>query len=354
MDLMNNIIVKNDIEEILDSGIDLKQLYNRSILITGATGMIASYLILTFYQLNMLDDANIEIYALGRNERKIRDKFPGILNDAKFHFIEQDVTEPIEIEIKQMDYIIHAASNASPWYMINEPVEIIKANIIGTLNVLNFAKVHNTRHVHFLSTREIYGQQSESKEILTENDFGIMDALNIRAAYPESKKMAENLLMCYKDEYGIDFTVSRIAHSYGPGMNINNDGRIMADLINDVVNSRDIALKSDGSAVRAFIYVTDTVTGILEQLLNGQSGEAYNLSNETEEISIIDLSSLLLKLFPSRSKNVTHVNTNSASGYSKIKRIKLDNSKLSALGWKPKVDLQTGLIRTVKSFLTGD
>lgn len=356
MEFSKNVIVNSDIEAILDSDIDFKKFNHSSILITGATGMLASYLILVFSKLNSERDAAIQLFALGRNINKAKSKFGEFFNQDYFHFIEQDISQPISDEVKNIDYIIHAASNASPWYMVNAPVEIAKANILGTFNVLEFAKKNGIKQVHFLSTREVYGSL-RGVDRISEDEFGSLVPTNLRATYPESKRAAENLLVSYYNEYQVPFTSSRIAHAFGPGMKIENDGRIMSDLIGDVVKKNNIVLKSDGSAKRAFIYITDVITGILTIITKGKLGESYNLSNETEEISIKNLAELLVKLFPNQSQKVDYKIANitrQSQGYSEIKRIALNDEKLSDLGWSPEVSLKQGLTKTVSSYLEED
>lgn len=323
---------------------------NKTVLITGASGMLATYLVYTLMELNFKQNANIKLIGLVRNKQKAIGKFKNIINHKNFVLLVQDVTMPINID-NDIDYIIHAASNSSPKSILSNPVDIIKANTIGTINVLELAKDKNVEKVLYLSTREIYGKISSDVNSIEEDDFGSLNCKEFRSCYPESKRVSETMLESYYYQYNIPYNIVRLAHAYGPGMNINEDGRVMADFISDVVNYRDIVLKSDGSAIRAFCYISDAIYGILKVIVDGEIGEAYNIANETEPIMIKKLAKKLNSLFKERNINIIYdIPQEKSAGYSKIGRTPLNTSKLEELGWSCKVGLHEGLIRTVRSF----
>lgn len=173
--------------------------------------------------------------------------------------------------------------------------------------------------------------------------------MDARSCYPESKRAAETLLKSYRLQYGVDFNTIRIAHAYGPTMTLENDGRVMADLVGDVVAGRDIVLKSNGEAIRAFLYVTDAVLGMFTVLFRGKAGEAYNLANETEPVSIRELAQ---RLAASRNDKTIRVVVNEwdQKGYCAYRRTALDTTAIGHLGWKPRVSLGEGITRVVSSF----
>ena len=298
--------------------------------------------------LNDIQDTNIKIYLLSRNAEKLNAKFMDGLNRTDIIPVIQDVCSKLEIN-DNLDYIIHMASSADPQNILNNPMSIIESNVFGTLNVLNLAREKNAE-VIFTSTREIYGKMPENVTRIKEDDMGALDCFNQRACYPESKRIAETMLVNYQYQYGVNFKNLRIAHAYGPGMNIENDGRIMADLIGDAVHGRDIVLKSKGEALRAFCYITDAVAGILYVLLNGNLNESYNIANETEEISIKELAELIANLY---NVEVRYEISGDNRGYTNFKRVGLDTTKLESLGWEPKVKLKDGIQKTVASFENG-
>ena len=163
--------------------------------------------------------------------------------------------------------------------------------------------------------------------------------------------MAETLLESYAVQYKIPYTVARIAHSYGPGMEVNNDGRIMSDLISNVVNSEDIILKSEGTAERAFCYLSDATTALLTILLNGDSGQAYNVANEDEPIQIRELAQKLVTLLPEKGLKVKFdIPKSQSTAYSTDGRTVMDMSKIEKLGWQRVVTLDSGLKKTIESF----
>ena len=337
-------VVQSDLKNIISQNIDFEKLYNKTVLITGASGMIASYYMYTLMYLNDTKDANIKIYALVMDMDRL-EKITELSTRNDIIPIVQDVCDPIYIPEK-VDYIIHMASSANPRTITKDPVGIIKANVIGTLNVLELAKKSGAE-VLFTSTREIYGE-IQDKEKIKETDMGVLECLELRSCYPESKRMAENLMVSFAYQYNIKYKIVRIAHAYGPGMIINNDGRIMSDLISYIVNKENIVLKSTGDAKRAFCYITDVASALLMITVMGKPNEAYNISNETEEISVKDLAFMMKEMYQD-TEVVFNIEENK-NEYVKFKRVPLDTTKLEDLGWKPRVSLKTGIENTVKYF----
>ncbi|MBR8700687.1 Bifunctional polymyxin resistance protein ArnA [Fusobacterium sp. DD29] len=344
----SNHVLKEDLKKIINSNIAFEKLKGKSILITGATGMLATYITFLFVELNMKKNYNINIFALVRNKEKGLRQFKDILNEKNFHLITQDITSPIDLN-ESIDYIFHLASSANPQTIKKDPLSIIKANTIGTLNVFEFARHKNSR-VFFASTREVYGK-IENRDYIAENDMGTLNPLEDRACYPESKRMSETICRSYFLQYGVRYQIARIAHVYGPGMNIDNDGRIMSDIISNVVKNEDIILKSDGSAIRSFCYITDAIEAMMLILLEGLENEVYNISNEVEEVSIKNLANLCVDIFPDKKIKVKCIPQHSSNNlYTNYKRVGLNNKKLNSLGWSPKISLKEGIENTVKSF----
>lgn len=350
MNYFNKWIIK-DIKEIIIDINKYEKLRNSRILITGASGMLATYMIYTLLYLNDTNEYGIKVIGLVRNKEKALNRFKEILNRKDFEILVQDVCKELNIE-EEIDYIIHAASQASPKFITTDPVGIVKANTLGTINVLELARKKKIKNLLFTSTREIYGEVDKDVLSIQENNYGIINPLESRACYPESKRVAETLCKSYFDQYRIPFNIVRIAHSYGPGMEINNDGRVMADFISDTVNYKNIVLKSTGEVERAFCYISDAVRAMFLVMLDGIRGEAYNIANETEEIAIKDVANLLVTMFPERCMKVEFniLDSNSNTGYTKVPRVRLNTTKVENLGWKPQVCLKDGLYRTVKSF----
>lgn len=347
--LYEKAIVREDMENIIERDyISFNKLNNKTVLITGANGMLAYYFTCVLMHLNIKKNFKIKVIALVRNLSKAESKFSSFLDDERFVLLHQDICDEINL-IEPVDYIVHAAGAASPKFINNDPVGIIAANTKGTVNVLEFAKKNKVKNILFTSTREIYGKV-EGIEFISEQDMGVIDPMESRSCYPESKRMAEQLFKSYYNQYNIPFTIARIAHSYGPGMEINDDGRVMSDFISDIVNNKNIIMKSTGMAERAFCYINDAVAAMFLILLDGKIGEAYNIANETEPMMIRDVALLLVDIFKEKSLSVTYELNNDQNGYCKYARVGLDTNKIEMLGWKPMITLSEGMKRTVLSF----
>ncbi|MFT4144614.1 MAG: NAD-dependent epimerase/dehydratase family protein [Mobilitalea sp.] len=346
-----NQIIEEDMKYIVTNEMDYSKLDHCTVLVTGANGMLAAYIIHTLMYLNSTSKFKIKVIALVRSRERAKERFGQYLEDSNFYLCVQDVCEEIELDEK-VDYIVHAASNASPKYILSNPVDIIKTNSIGTLRILEFAKKAGTKNLLFTSTREVYGKLPPEVAEIQEDNYGSIDPQDLRSCYPESKRMAETLLESYRYQYGVPYTIARIAHSYGPGMDIEEDGRIMSDLISYTVNEKDIIMNSDGTAIRAFCYVSDAVKALFYILLHGESGQAYNVANEKEPYAVRDVAAKLTQLWPEKGLKVLYKKPEDKdnSGYCKYERVKLSTDKLQNLGWIPQITLEEGLKRTVNSF----
>lgn len=348
---MNKIVEEDILNLVNNENIDIEKFNNKTVLITGATGLIAKYLTYYFLYLSLKKNLNIKVLGLIRESDISNDCLKDFMNFSNFEVLTQDVCDAINYK-ENIDYIFHAASSASAYAIRNNPVGVILANTLGTINVLNLAKEKQITKVIFPSTREIYGEIKDVTSI-KENDMGIVDPMVSRNSYPESKRLAEALFVAYNNQYQVPFNILRIAHTYGPTMEINNDGRVLSDFVNNVVNNEDIVLNSDGTSIRSFCYITDTIKGILYVMTKGINNEVYNLSNEQEPYPIKDVAKMLVDLYPEKNIKVKFANVNDSiikSGYVNYKIVEMNNEKLTNLGWNPEVKLQDGLKRTVDSF----
>lgn len=344
-------IVREDLEFITNASIDWDLLEDSTVLISGAGGFLPSYIVETLLYLNDTRKKNIKVLALVRNEEKARKKFSHHIGRADLEFLVQDVSERIVLadEIK-VDFIIHAASQATPKVYGTDPVGTMLPNIVGTNNLLNLAKNKSVRGFLFFSSGEVYGS-TESENIPTREDYpGSVDISNVRSCYGESKRAGESLCVSWQHQYGVPVKIVRLFHTYGPGMDL-ADGRVFADFVSDIINDRDIVMKSDGKHTRAFCYLADAVVGIWTVLLKGKPGEAYNIGMN-KETSIIDLAHALVQLFPEKGLRVTIDTSAISPNYinNKISRTCPDISKAKTLGWEPKTSLESGFKRTILSY----
>lgn len=342
---MKRVIILEDLRRMSEARLPWRELDGKTVLVTGATGMLASYVTWLLLYLHEHAGINVSVVALCRNRQKAEQYFGSYVGKSYFSLLIQDVCDPIAYE-GQVDYVFHLAGNASPYSINTDPVGIMKCNLQGTINVLELARQKQVSKVLFASTREVYGK-NEDAELLNESAFGTFDPLDDRSCYPESKRAAESLLKSYYLQYGVAFNTIRIAHSYGPTMKLENDGRVMADLMGDVVAGRDIVLKSSGEAVRAFLYITDAVTGLFVVLFHGEAAMAYNLANETEPISIRDLAQMLASLREDKPIHLIMA-MGEQKGYCNYRRTALDITAIEQLGWKPRVSLKEGIKRMLQ------
>lgn len=335
-------IIEEDIEEILNNNINFKKLENSTVLVTGASGMIGTYILYTLVALNDLKSYNIQIVALMRKKSKL----PLYLRKRDdIIILEQDVCDRINYNEK-IDYIIHAASPASPKIMREQPVDTIMANTLGTFNTLKLAQKNNVKKYMFISSREVYGEPYEWQEEFKENDYGFVDPVQVRSCYPEGKKAAETMCISFKEQYGLDVKIVRPAHTYGPGMSI-DDGRVQADFLKNVVNKENIIMKSKGDAVRTYTYIRDVISGIFYVLLNSDD-IVYNVADQGAEITIKGLAELMVNLFPERKLKVEMHIEEDTKGCAPFKLDIINSDKLRKLGWKPTINLEEGFKRTVE------
>lgn len=340
-----NKIIDEDVQQIIDENNDLTELYNSSVMITGATGMIGSYFVYTLMKLNEDYNANIKIIPLVRNLNKLHED---ILSKNYIHPIVQDVTEKIKYE-NNVDYIIHAASPASPKIMKEKPVETNFANTLGTAQTLMFANDHNTKKYLFISSREIYGAPLKNQEYFSEDSFGIIDQLIPRNAYAEGKKAAENMCVGFKKEYGLDTKIVRLAHTYGPGMSV-DDGRVQADFLKNLLNEENIVLNSDGSSIRTYTYISDAVNAMFKIILKSKD-MVYNVSDERNEVSIRELAETMVKILPEKNLKLEFniKDEDKDAGYAPFKFGLLSSEKIrNELKWSAKYSVFEGFKRTLE------
>lgn len=344
-------IVNQDIERILSNDLPWDKLSGSSVAVTGASGFIGSYLTRTLLALNKSDKIThpIQVFGIVRNTRKAKEKYADVVGNPYFKIIECDLSQPYTLTL-QVDWFIHAASQASPKYYNIDPVGTLAPNVIGTHHLLRLAQQSQAKGFMFVSSSEVYGNTT-NKVGLAESDLGIVDTLSIRSCYAESKRMGETLCVAWLHQYKVPTYIVRPFHTYGPLLEL-NDGRVFADFVSDIVCGRDIVMTSDGAARRAFCYITDAISGFFHVLLKGDVGQAYNVANPDADLSILELAELLIILFPDKNLTVQK-KAASNSNYMKSHLMNLlpDVSKLSSLGWHPQVKCEEGFKRMVKSYL---
>ena len=289
-------IVEEDLKRILNSPLPWSEFDGCTVLITGAAGFIPAYMTGTLMYLKE-NGIDVNVVGLVRNGERARQKFTFL--KAVPDLIVQDVMTPLKLQ--EVDYIIHAASQASPKYYRQDPVGTAGANVIGTHNVLRLAKEREVKGVLFFSSSEVYGRVDEQSMPIREDGYGYLDPTDVRSCYAESKRMGENLCVSWFHQYGVSAKIVRPFHTYGPGMRL-DDGRVHADFVADVVCGRDIAIRNEGKIWRCFCYLADAVAGFFTVLMKGVPGEAYNIGNDRNELSVAELADTLAKHFSLRAR----------------------------------------------------
>ena len=338
---MENKFVLNDINEFVKKFDLIEQLKNKSILITGGTGLIGSSLIKYIAYASKQRKLDIEIFGMARSKEKVLSKnFPDNVT-----WIYQDMKRTLSDEIK-VDYIIHTASPTQSKYMISHPVELINDTYIGTRNLLEYAKEHNITKFVYLSSIEVYGQMFENK-LVTEENNGYIDQMNVRSCYSEGKRLIECLCSSYADEYNIPVNVARLTQTFGAGVAF-DDNRVYSQFCHQILKGDNIILHTDGESAKNYLYISDAVTGLITILLKGNVGEAYNLCNEENYISIYDLANFLVNNF---NKDVSvNIEKKENEGYAPVTKVNLSSSKLRKLGWMPSSDLKDSFTKLLNYF----
>lgn len=346
---MRNSIIESDLKYITESDLPWEMFENKTVVISGASGFLPSYMVETLLYLNETKKLNIKVIGLVLNEKEAYQKFSHYKENKNLVFISQDVCKEIKID-ENVNFIIHAASFASPKIFSKDIVATIKPNTLGTSNLLNLAVKNKTEGFLFFSTSGVYGYVDEKYYPIKENCFGFLDPTDLASCYIESKRMGENMCIAWMHQYGVPVKIIRPATTYGPGLKL-DDGRSFADFVSNVVNYHDIEIFSDGKALRNFCYIADAVLGFYTVMLKGKAGQAYNVATD-QEISILDLAKMLVeKVFPERKLKVV-MKQDPSKNYlrANFSRTSFDISKAKALGWKLNFPLEEGFKRTVESY----
>lgn len=342
-------MLEEDFTAITTSPLINWQLFaNANVLITGANGFLPAYMAKTLLNLNttLLKHSPCRVLALVRNYKHAREVFAPYLDRQDLVLITQDVSESLSLPYP-IHYIIHAASPASPRFYKDAPLSVIYPNVLGTINMLNLARTNPVRSILYFSSGEVYGEFAGE---IDENAYGIVDPTSLRSCYAESKRMGENLCIAYGSEYGLPVKIVRPFHTYGPGMKL-DDGRVFADFVRSVVMGQDIVLTSSGEAKRSFLYLSDATLAYFLILTKGANNEAYNVANEQGVVSIKELAQIIASLFPEKGLKVRFEPPNESYMPSPILSCDVKTAKLNALGFTPKVSIEEGFSKTIRSYL---
>lgn len=337
-----NSILEEDLEEIINSSlIDWKKLKDKTIFITGATGLIGSILVKAILLRNKLKNSNIKLVLLVRNQEEAQSIFG---NNDSISYIISSIEKYVPENIK-IDYIIHGASPTKSKFFIENPVETMDISIMGTKNILEQAKLSKVESMVYLSSMEMYG--TLNLDNVVEDVQGYINPLNSRSSYSQSKRICELYNYCYFEEYNIKIKIARIAQTFGAGIS-KKENRVYKIFADAILNKEDIVLKSTGSTIINFSYTTDTVIGLLYILLNGKNGEAYNLVSDKTNMTILDSAKWLAEKYGDNKVKVRIEIPKENTGFAPNNSMVLSNYKLKELGWNCKYNLKQGYDRLLK------
>jgi nucleoside-diphosphate-sugar epimerase len=352
-------VVRTDLEHIVGSaGRELAAMAGKRVLVTGGAGFLGYYLVqgmLAWNAAHSGEDGLIDVTVLDSNVRGMPD---WLLGHSGFglSFVQHDIRLPLPDDLGHFEYVVHAAGIASPTYYRMHPIETMDANITGLRFLLDRSLAASNEGLAtdgflFFSSSEIYGDPPAGDIPTPETYRGNVSCTGPRACYDESKRYGETLCVNFARQYGLPVKIARPFNNYGPGLKI-TDRRVIPDFARDVLDGKDMALLSDGSATRTFCYAADAIVGYLKVLVGGRGGEPYNIGTESPEISMTELAERIVKiageLFDyqgsvvySRSQEPDYLVDNPS------RRCPLIEKASTELGYQPAVALDEGLTRSL-------
>lgn len=288
-------VVRTDLDHIC-AGLaeELPTLGGKRLLVVGGAGFLGHYLVQAALHWNRISDGPpITVTVYDNYMRGVPDWLRALDGTSHLELRTFDITGPLPDDIGHVDFIIHAASIASPTYYRKYPIETMDANVNGLRTLLEYALAEKRagrplEGFLFFSTSEIYGDPTPDMIPTPETYRGNVSCTGPRACYDESKRYGETLCVNFAQQHGLPVTVARPFNNYGPGLKI-TDGRVISDFARDILAGRDVVMLSPGTPTRTFCYVADAVIGYYKVMIRGRAGEAYNIGTAAPEISIAEL-----------------------------------------------------------------
>ena len=315
-----------------------KSLQGQSFIITGATGLIGSCLVRRLQELNHDEGLGLRIISVVRNVSKAEAMF-GKESDGISYYEYDFASDRPFCPPQHADYLVHLAAPTASKYFVEQPVETFCTTLFGTQQVLRYAEQQGKqlKGMLYVSTLEMYGTVLDDSKPLTEDCQGYLDPMQARSSYPMAKRAAECLCHAYSAEHGVRVMTARLAQTFGEGIT-ENDNRVFAQFARSARADEDIVLHTEGKLCRCYCYTADAVEAMLYILMRGESGMAYNVANEDTYISIRDMAEMVCREFGKKMK--VRIEPKEGMGYSPTTYLRLDTTRLKALGWQPTRNLK--------------
>lgn len=344
--MINNYLYLEDIESVISQNLPWNKLKNKTILVTGITGLIGSFLVDVIMTMDRQNALNCKVIGICRNTKRAWELFDAYHDNEYLYIIEHDVNENLEdIILDSIDYCIHLASNTHPLEYALHPISTITTNILGTINLLELVKKNRLCRFVLASSNEIYGENRGDVELFDEDYCGYINSNTLRAGYPESKRCSETLCQAYISENNVDAVIVRLTRSYGPTLKL-NDSKALSQFIRNALNGENIVLKSEGNQYFSYTYVADAVSGLLTAMLKGKCGEAYNVAHESGDITLKNLAYIIANY--SNTEVVFELpNDTEKKGFSIVTKARLSGDKIKNLGWVPQNNIKNGIEKTL-------
>ena len=335
---------QEDVARVANMAIDWTQFQAATVLLSGASGMIGSFLVDVLMVRNRDHATNCTVKAVARNAAAMRQRFAHWAGDEHLKLIPADVCSG-GLRGESADFVIHAAGNTHPVAYATDPVGTIMTNVQGTYAMLDLAVAARARRFVFVSTVEIYGENSAGERPFREDDMGYIDCNTLRAGYPESKRAGEALCQAFATSGGLQVVIPRLPRVFGPTVRP-DDTKAISQFLQRAVDGCDIVLKSDGTQLYSYCYVADAVSAILTCLTAGQPGQAYNVAHPSCDVRLRDLAGRVAR---AAGTNVVFDVPGEVErrGYSAATVAVMDGTKIAGLGWVPQWDIDAGIAHTV-------
>ena len=334
-----------DVDRVITHIPNVETLKGKTVLITGASGMLCSPVVDVLVRLNQIGEYSINIVLAGRNLDRLKKRFSDI-EDGTIRYIGFDLEDDEKLQA-DADYYIHGAAVANPADYATKPVEILYGTIRGVKKVLEACRHKQGSRILYISSSEVYGFRKEnSMEPYSEDECNSLDILDVRSCYPQAKRTAESLCAMYVSEYDLDAVIARPGHVYGPTVR-ETDGRASAVFAINAKREGCVKMKGAGNQLRSYCYILDCASAVLTIMLNGEKGEAYNVSNPGSIVTIRELADGFAeavggKIFIDDPSEIEK------KGFTKMTNSSLKSDKLEALGWQGEFDIKEGTKKTIE------